>query len=555
MGPPPLRGANIDCVDVPTAQRERELLVHSGTMLIRRVPSPPVWLVLTIVGVAALALRLAFLFRAPVFIIGDSENYFWPGYQFAREVGFDLDLRRTPGYPLFIAFVVRQVGEDLAALALVQHLLGVVTCLLVAMLGIRFWGVWTGLLAGLVVGLSGPLLVAEQYVMAETLFISLATVTIAWLALAIERPRWWTLLIGGLLIGVAALTRPVGLVLAVAALLALPVGAWWRRDDLTPSPSPARRGEHERTFSPLSAPERGVGGMRSTFGVLLQAFALLAGVALVWLPWMARNSLVHDSFSADGNAGSTLVGRAMRHDAGFAFENPNDPDPARQRAREIMRGGRGRFVTPTRDRIKRELGLTDAEANRLMRDLSLEAILRQPGYYLLGTAGWFWQLSQGSPERYRDHWQTRRDEGNREEWEANKEIGYLLGPPSPLQQAQYDEAEVLLNLFQPARLGPTIPLLALLGVVGLALGIGARQRRPGVAAFLTLVVAGLLLAAVALVAPHPRYRYPVEPLLGLLAAGGLTTVVALAQAGAATGRGSARRSGREVQSASQISTA
>ena len=97
-----------------------------------------------------------------------------------------------------------------------------------------------------------------------------------------------------------------------------------------------------------------------------------------------------------------------------------------------MRAGRGRFVTPTRDRIKRELGLSDAEANKLMRDLSLETILRQPGYYLVGTARWFWQLSQGTPERYRDHWQTRRDEGNREEWEANKEIGYLLGPPSPV---------------------------------------------------------------------------------------------------------------------------
>ena len=194
-----------------------------------------------------------------------------------------------------------------------------------------------------------------------------------------------------------------------------------------------------------------------------------------------------------------------------------------------MRAGRGRFVTPTRDRIKRELGLSDAEANRLMRDLSLEAILRQPGYYLLGTARWFWQLSQGTPERYRDHWQTRRDEGNREEWEANKEIGYLLGPPTPLQQAQYDEAEALMSLFQPARLGPTIPLLALVGAVGLALGIGARRQRPGVAAFLALVVVGLLLAAVALVAPHARYRYPVEPLLGLLAAGGVTTLVALAR--------------------------
>jgi hypothetical protein len=256
---------------------------------------------------------------------------------------------------------------------------------------------------------------------------------------------------------------------------------------------------------------------------------LLVGLALIWLPWMARNAVVHDSFSADGNAGQTLVGRAMRHDPGFAFENPSDPDPARQRAREIMRDGRGKVVTPTRNRIKRELGLDDVGANRLMRDLALEAILRQPGYYLYGTIRDFGLLAQGSRERYRDHWQTRRDEGSREEWEANPEIGYLLGPPSPLHQAQYDEAEALMSLFQPARLGPTIPLLALVGAVGMGLGIGARRRRPGVAAFLALVVVGLLLAAVALVAPHARYRYPVEPLLGLLASGGLTTLVSLAR--------------------------
>src|SRR2546430_6886393 len=93
-------------------------------------PGPPVWLVLTIVGLVALALRLAFVFRAPVFIIGDSENYFWPGYELAREIGFDLELRRTPVYPLFITFVVSRIGEDLAALALAQHVLGVGTALL-----------------------------------------------------------------------------------------------------------------------------------------------------------------------------------------------------------------------------------------------------------------------------------------------------------------------------------------------------------------------------------------------------------------------------------------
>jgi hypothetical protein len=122
------------------------------------------------------------------------------------------------------------------------------------------------------------------------------------------------------------------------------------------------------------------------------------------------------------------------------------------------------------------------------------------------------------------------DPRSREEWEANFDIRHLLGPPTPLQERQYGEAEALMSLFQSARLGPTIPLLALVGVVGLALGLGVRGRaRPGVAAFLALVVIGLLLAAVAMVAPLSRYRYPVEPLLGLLAAGGLTTLVSLAR--------------------------
>lgn len=493
-------------------------------------PGPPVWLVLTIVGLVALGLRLAFLFRAPVFIIGDSENYFWPGYQVAREIGFDLDLRRTPGYPLFIALVVTRIGEDLAALALAQHLLGVVTCLAVAALGIRFWGRWTGLLAGLLVALSGPLLVAEQYVMAEALFIPLATLTVAWLALALERPRWWALFGGGLLIGLAALTRPVGLVLAVAALLALaaiyliPGG----RDSSRPYRC-GEGGECEEDAGRFRSASRPRGVLSRLSAVLLPSQALIAGVAVIWLPWMARNWLVNDSFSADGNAGQTLVGRAMRHDPGFAFENPNDPDPLRQRAREIMRDGRGKVVTPTRTRIKRELGLDDVGANKLMRDLALETIVRQPGYYLFGTIRNFGLLAQGSRERYRDHWQTRRDEGSREEWEANFDIRHLLGPPTPLQERQYGEAEALMSLFQSARLGPTIPLLASIGVAGLALGVGARGARPGVAALLALVVVGLLLAAVAMVAPLPRYRYPVEPLLGLLAAGGLTTLAAVAR--------------------------
>src|ERR1044071_2782367 len=85
------------------AHRERGSRLSPPTAY--RLPPTGRWLLPTgycLIVVVALALRLAFLFRAPVFIIGDSENYFWPGYELAREIGFDLEIRRTPVYPLFI---------------------------------------------------------------------------------------------------------------------------------------------------------------------------------------------------------------------------------------------------------------------------------------------------------------------------------------------------------------------------------------------------------------------------------------------------------------------
>ena len=471
----------------------------------RRAGAPSPRLVLGAVGLVALALRLALLLRAPAFVIADSDNYFLPGYQPARGLGFELDLRRTPVYPLFVALTVGGLGENLGGLLLVQHLLGVGTCLGTAWLGLRLFGPWTGLGAGLLAASAAPLLVAEHYVMAEALFIPLFILAVGILCRGIAAPEdvrfarraggtlavgagWAPVLVGGALIGVAALTRPVGLVLAVALAIALLV----------------------RARSPVRAVRRGL--------------PALAGLALVLLPWMTRNWVVHGSFSAEGNAGQTLVGRAMRHDRGFAFDNPDDPDPARRRAREIMRDGRGQFVSPVRERIKRELGLDDAEANRLMRDLAAEAIRREPGYYLSGTLANFARLAQGIPERPREHWATRREARNREEWEGHPEIRHLLGPPTAIQEAQYGEAAALLNVYQPAWLGPVLPALALVGLGGLL----ARGRRAE-ATLLGLSVLGLLLLSVALVAPLARYRYPAEPLIGLLAVGGLGTLVTMAR--------------------------
>lgn len=425
-------------------------------------------------------MRLALLLRAPAFVIADSDNYYLPGYQLARGLGFDLELRRTPGYPLFVAVSVGRLGEDLGALLLAQHLLGVGTCVLTTWLALRLFGPWAGLLAGLMAACAAPVLVAEHYVMAEAVFIPILVGASAQLTWAIEAPRRPRLLLGGMLIGVATLVRPIGLVLAVALGLA------------------------------LLARERHLGR------AIARGLPAALGLALVLVPWMTRNWAVHGSFSAEGNTGQTLVGRAMRHDRGFDFENPDDSDPARQRARAIMRDGRGSFVSPVRERLKRELGLTDAQANLLMRDLAWEAIRRQPGYYLSGSVNNFYRLAQGVPDRSRDHWATRREARNREEWEGHPEIRHLLGPPTPIQEAQYAQADALLNVYQPARLGPLLALLALAGLLTLLLG-----RHRGAGLLLGLTAIGMLLGSAALVAPLPRYRYPVEPLFALLAAGGL----------------------------------
>ena len=61
----------------------------------------------------AFALRLAFTFRTPTFVVHDSVTYFESGYDLARGNGFGLAFKRTPLYPLFVAAVVTLVSEDL----------------------------------------------------------------------------------------------------------------------------------------------------------------------------------------------------------------------------------------------------------------------------------------------------------------------------------------------------------------------------------------------------------------------------------------------------------
>src|SRR5687767_10155617 len=111
-----------------------------------------------LVAAVAFGVRIGFAFRIDPFIAKDSQAYFLPAWDLVNTGEFELGLRRTPAYPAFLALGLLLVGEDLRGLTLLQHLLGGLTAVLTYWLGRLTFGRLAGVGAGLLVGVSAPLL-------------------------------------------------------------------------------------------------------------------------------------------------------------------------------------------------------------------------------------------------------------------------------------------------------------------------------------------------------------------------------------------------------------
>ena len=460
---------------------------------------------LALAGVLLLALvvRLAFSFRAPPFVTNDSLSYLLPGFDLVHGAGFQPILKRPPLYPLFVGGVLGLFGDDLRLLMLVQHLLGVLTVLFTYGIGRMLFGPAGGLVAALLTAISGPIVVTEHYLMSEALFtFLLSAALLSYLAAVRARRQGATiglLALAGAMLGLAALTRPIAqlilLILAIGLLFLLPR---WRP---------------------------------TVCGVV----ALVALFGIVVLPWMARNQAVHGTFAIAGGSGEGLAVRTIRYEQRFDFRAPpgGDPDQTLARARRIYRDeAEDGSAFELRQRLITELDVSEVEAERLMRTIALQAILRQPAYYLQGTAEMLVTTFVGRPVRLRQDWLPWRNIA----WEDR--VRHLLPTPTAVEDRSFGTAERLTTLYDSARVAP---LLAVLGMVGALAGL-----RPGRRAQLLvgLLVFTLLLAGAALIGIEWRYRFPLDPLINVLAAGGLVTLMALVPGLARRSMG--WRTGREV---------
>jgi 4-amino-4-deoxy-L-arabinose transferase-like glycosyltransferase len=390
-------------------------------------------------------------------------------------------------------------GEDLRGLMLAQHALGVLTAGLTFVLGQQAFGRLAGLVAGLGAALAGRLLIYEHYVLTEALFTPLRTLALLLALLALRHPSRGRLVAAGLSLAAATLTRPVADVLLPLLPLALLLRARPRRQ--------AAR----------------------------QIAWYLVGLALLLLPWMTRNALTHGTFSAEGALGQALIGRTVRHDDPDRFYHcppagvPGDLrlaavgvicEAIEQAGDEAPSGG---GIT---EAIRTRLGLSQAQSSNLLRQVAVEAILSQPGYYLSGTIKQAGEILVGKRETVLAPWRERTTRNWDNKWDPR--LVPLVTKVPPADGPEYERADALVSFFQPWRWRWPLALILTLGLLG---ALAQPIWRP--ALLLPTAAGSIILASAALDGNVWRYRYPVDPLLAVTIGGGAQLVWVLARCGIA----------------------
>jgi hypothetical protein len=467
----------------------------------RRHPDlAPLLVVLTI----GILLRLALLYRVPpLFMPGDSQSFLTPAFDLARGLGFDPILKRPLGYPLLLAGVIAALGEDLRALVFIQASLGVGTVAATYWIGRLVFSRTTGALASLSVAVGGQLLVYEHYVLAESVFALFTSLAVLAFVAAVRHAgsgddstasiRWrscWKLAAGGgVALALASLFRPIAEVIVPL----LPI------------------------YFLLTVHPR-----RRAVALTVVAFVAFAATML---PAFATDLFLRGGVSS-GALGEHLLWRITRSDSGYITRSDIPPDqPASPEAtarRYVIRKAVDRtlpqeiFVG-----LRRELGLGAAEADAVMRSVALEAIGRQPLRYLTSTLRMSVELFFGEDQRLGEVSKRAGEAGyvnpqsKQRTWFEDR-ILHLGEPPTQAVENEFDHAELLTSIYQPGRI---IWLLAAGFVIGALTTLFSARHRPGL--ILALAIPPMLLANAALAGPEARFRYPIDPLIAVLAYGGL----------------------------------
>jgi Tfp pilus assembly protein PilF/4-amino-4-deoxy-L-arabinose transferase-like glycosyltransferase len=173
-----------------------------------------------VVFATALALRIAAvsvlgplpLSRSPQL---DSREYLlWAQHLAERGFVWPEYPEHAPGYSFFLGVLLWMFDGSLTVVRVVQALLASICCVFTARVAARTLTPKAYLPAGLLQALYAPLVYLDTAILAEPLFVFLLMWSLDLVTSAADRRRRW--LLAGLLVGLASVTRPTGLVVLAA---------------------------------------------------------------------------------------------------------------------------------------------------------------------------------------------------------------------------------------------------------------------------------------------------------------------------------------------------
>ena len=434
------------------------------------------------------AIRVEFARLAPPFLVAnDSADYFTAGYTLLQTGELQISLKRTPLYSIFLAGAMSLVGPSLDRLLAIQHALGLVSIALAYLLGRLTFGSQAGAIAALAMAVNGSMLTMEHLLITEALYtpLLLATLVAYVAALKIRKTPLW--LLAGLLLGLGTLCRPLGFGVLLAALAVLPV-----------------------TGLPRS--------------LLLRASGLLViGAMLCVAPWIVRQAAVYDRPMVNGGLGDAMFSRVRRYDPTFVLRDDGRSVPEADRAiraRIFELAPQYEYPREIRAILRHEFGVSDGEADRLLRDVALTVIAQDPARYAVGTLAMTGRLLRGSDPGLLDLWISIERDRVRQGWPDS--LTWVLATERSLDDPEaFRRARNLLAFYRDDLWsGVAVIALAPLGAAWASM----RGRRSG-AMLIPLVILSQVVLYVALDGPLFRYRFPYQPLIIVLAAGGLALVL------------------------------
>lgn len=170
---------------------------------------------------AALLLHGWFFFASPQRRVYDSTRYLTPAASLAEGRGFlDRDgapeIERTPGYPLFLAPLVRACDDAIVA---IQHLLVLGAAFGMFVYLRRRLDEWTAALAAMLFGIDAAVIVSTNVVMTEALFVVVLMIATMLVMTAIERGSVRWTIGAAIAVGALPLIRPIAMWLLVPLAL------------------------------------------------------------------------------------------------------------------------------------------------------------------------------------------------------------------------------------------------------------------------------------------------------------------------------------------------